>query len=273
MESSEASENLTDWGKVGAKFDLWVPYMMPVTDALISLLDLSPGNQILDLACGTGEPGLTIASRNPNTVQVLGVDAAEGMVAAAQAKAERQDLKNISFRVMPAEKLSLADATFDRLVARFGLMLFEDAAAGLDEMFRVLKPGGKLALSVWHTVETWRILNWMDATYSEHLPPKKRKPVDFAVRLGGDGVLETMLRQAGFAQTHVEVLPFDLKFESFDPLWRLVYDSGVYESQFSEIPVSQHAEVKSRLNELANDFRSGEELVVPHTCLVAVAER
>src|SRR3569832_2698382 len=95
------------------------PQLAPVGEALLEALAARPGDKILDIASCTGEPALTLARRQPH-VDIIGIDAAAGMVRAAQNKVKAEGLGNITFHTMPAEHLA-----FDRILCRFGVMLFE----------------------------------------------------------------------------------------------------------------------------------------------------
>ena len=138
-----------DWDRIAEKFDLWLPQIAPVGEALLEVLGARPGERIIDLASGTGEPALTLARRMQGRLEIIGTDAAEGMVRVAEAKAKKEKLRGISFKCMPAEHLTLADASFDRGLCRFGVMLFADSFKGLQELRRVLKTGGAFAIAVW----------------------------------------------------------------------------------------------------------------------------
>ena len=130
--------NQPDWDIIAAKFDVWLPHIAPVGEALLTALDAQPGDRILDLASGTGEPALTLARRLKGHASITGIDAADGMVQVAQAKAVKERLSGISFRCMPAEQLTFQDNSFDRVLCRFGVMLFTDPLQGLKEMRRVI---------------------------------------------------------------------------------------------------------------------------------------
>src|SRR3990167_1533993 len=75
-------------------------------------------------------PALTLARRLKGHANILGIDTADGMVRVAQAKVVKERLTGISFRCMPAEQLTLEDNTFDRVLCRFGVMLFTDPLQG-----------------------------------------------------------------------------------------------------------------------------------------------
>ena len=104
------SENTLDMGfdRMAKEFDQWLPFFEPSTDSLIAHASVSAGESILDIACGTGEPGLTLAERNPG-ISLLGIDAAEPMVNIARAKAAARGLANARFEVMKSPDLTVAD--------------------------------------------------------------------------------------------------------------------------------------------------------------------
>jgi SAM-dependent methyltransferase len=106
--------------------------------------DIQPGWRVLDVACGTGILARTIAERLGAKGSVVGLDLNEGMLQVAKRKAPA-----IEWRQGRAESLPFEAHSFDATVSQFGLMFFEDRRAALQEMARVLKPGGHLAVAVW----------------------------------------------------------------------------------------------------------------------------
>jgi SAM-dependent methyltransferase len=101
------------------------------------------GDRVLDVACGTGALSCAAAARVGARGSVVGLDPNEEMLAVARRKPARVD-----WRVGRAESLPFPDASFDAVVSQFGMMFFEDRAAALREMLRVLRPGGRLAVAV-----------------------------------------------------------------------------------------------------------------------------
>jgi len=92
-----SKENQSDWDKIAQKFDMWLPHIKPVGDLLLKSLNAKQGDNILDVASGTGEPALTLAREMGGKINITGIDAADGMIKVAQGKVEKESLSNISF--------------------------------------------------------------------------------------------------------------------------------------------------------------------------------
>jgi SAM-dependent methyltransferase len=140
------------WAGLSAGWEKWDAVIMdqlgPVGTAMIERLDIADDQQHLDIAAGTGEPGLTVARLAPRGHVVL-TDLSAEMLAIAARRAEAQGISNFETRVCSADDLPFSDATFDSISVRFGLMFFPDIARATAELTRVLKPGGRLCSSVW----------------------------------------------------------------------------------------------------------------------------
>lgn len=106
----------------------------------------SNSGRLLDVATGTGDLAIAAALRYPN-LKVDGVDIAISMLEVAQAKVDKRKLTGrVTLQSGDAENISFSDNTFDCVTAAFGVRNFENVQAGLNEMFRVLKPGGKIVI-------------------------------------------------------------------------------------------------------------------------------
>jgi SAM-dependent methyltransferase len=140
------------WARHSADWEKWDSLIMaqlaPVGTALIERLDIAENQQHLDIAAGTGEPGLTIAKLAPRGRVVL-TDLAAEMLEVATRRASAQGITNFETTVCSADDLPFADATFDSVSVRFGYMFFPDVATATAEFVRVLKPGGRLGSAVW----------------------------------------------------------------------------------------------------------------------------
>lgn len=167
-------------------------------DALLSLASPQQDERVLDIACGDGEPALTLARRVGPQGKVLGIDLAERMVEAARSHAKAAELENVSFEVMDAEQLSLPESTFDLVTCRFGLQIVTDPDLALEEMQRVLKPGGRVALAVWGLAERCPAIDVIIGPMLEHAEPDETGYLPTPFEMGGEGELAGMLRNIGF---------------------------------------------------------------------------
>ena len=132
--------------------DLTMEFLKPFGDEIIRQLNLKDTDVVLDIAAGTGEPGLTIASKLKSG-KVIITDLADDMLVIAHENATKKGIKNVEFNVCDACDLNFADNTFDAISCRMGFMFFPDMLLAAKEMVRVLKPGGKIATSVWEGPE------------------------------------------------------------------------------------------------------------------------
>jgi ubiquinone/menaquinone biosynthesis C-methylase UbiE len=129
--------------------DTWSEATRLLTDRLLAAAHLAPGQHVLDIACGTGEPALTIARVVGPTGSVVACDPAVGLLATAAERATEAGLTNVLIRQADAAALPYADESFDRVTCRLGLMYFLDPVQALAEMRRVLAPDGRAAVLVW----------------------------------------------------------------------------------------------------------------------------
>lgn len=124
----------------------------PLSQRMLDMAELAPGQQVLDLACGRGEPAIPAAWRVHPGGQVLAQDLEASMLALAQERAAAEGLPEglLQLREGNAEQLDgIADAQFDAVLLRWGLMYFNQPLAALRELRRVLKPGGRFVAALW----------------------------------------------------------------------------------------------------------------------------
>jgi len=140
------------WAALAPGWEKWDAVIMdqlaPVGAAMIERLGIAEDQQHLDIASGTGEPGLTVAKLAPRGRVVL-TDLAPEMLEIASRRARVQGITNVEAKVCSADDLPFPDATFDSVSVRFGYMFFPDLARATAEFARVLRPGGRLCASVW----------------------------------------------------------------------------------------------------------------------------
>jgi SAM-dependent methyltransferase len=120
-----------------------------VTEALVAYADPQRGMKVLDLASGTGEPAITIATRIAPTGQVTALDLSADLLAIASQRAGQRGLTNVITQQADAQQLPFPDQQFDLATSRFGVMFFPDIDRALQELHRVLKPGARACFAAW----------------------------------------------------------------------------------------------------------------------------
>jgi len=180
---------------------------MPVSAWMLDRLALQPGQVVLELAAGPGDTGLMAAELVAPGGELICSDASEEMLAIARRRARQQGIGNVRFRRLELEWIDLDAASVDAIACRWGLMFALDAGAALQEMRRVLRPGGRLALAVWDSVDhnPWaRIPTEAAVLLGHEKPPDPAAPNMFS--LGDRRILEDLLRGAGFLDLELEAV-------------------------------------------------------------------
>jgi ubiquinone/menaquinone biosynthesis C-methylase UbiE len=117
--------------------------------ATVSRLALAPGNTVLDLCCGAGASAIPASRSVGANGRVLGVDLAAPLLELARGKAAREGLTNVEFRAGDATRTQLPSGSFDAVVCVFGVFFARDMPAFVAEMWRMVRPGGTLAITTW----------------------------------------------------------------------------------------------------------------------------
>src|SRR5262245_22757198 len=117
--------------------------------ATIERLRLEQGARVLDVCCGSGASAIPAAERVGPEGAVLGIDLAENLLELARRKARARGLGNLEFRVADMLDLGLGERKFDAVVCVFGIFFVADMARAVRELWRVVRPGGKLAVTTW----------------------------------------------------------------------------------------------------------------------------
>jgi ubiquinone/menaquinone biosynthesis C-methylase UbiE len=128
---------------------LWQAQLAEAQSTLLALASPAPGERVLDIACGTGLVAFDAARAVGPDGRVLGVDLSGRMIDVARQRAAELQISNCSFLRMDAEALALPDASFDLVLCALGLMYMPDPEQSLREIWRVLRPGGRVGLAVW----------------------------------------------------------------------------------------------------------------------------
>ena len=171
-----------------------------VTDALVQYANPQPGMKVLDLASGTGEPAITLASKVGGEGHVTALDLSAELLQIADQRAQARELKNFSTRQGDVHDLPFRDHSFDLITCRFGVMFFDDSLKSLQEACRVLKPGGRACFLAWGPFEQPYWSSTMAVAHKYAGGPLMAAGGADMFRFAAPGSLSAALKQAGFAE-------------------------------------------------------------------------
>ena len=192
----------TRYGVTGPDF-FW-----PLGKALVRSAGIGAGERALDVACGTGAIASAAAEAG---ARVTAIDVSPGMVEAARAN-------GVDAHVMDAERLEFPDESFDHVLCGFALFFLPDPEQAVREWRRVLRPKGRLALSVFAGWDPrWR---WID----ELTPERLKRPL--GTMFDSEAELEAVLAPAGFEEIGFELAAHDLVFTGADEWWAWTWAHG-----------------------------------------------
>jgi ubiquinone/menaquinone biosynthesis C-methylase UbiE len=180
-------------------------------ERLLEAARVGPGQTVLDVACGTGVLAMSVAGKVGPQGSVVGLDINEGMLAVARTKDE-----NIDWRHGQAESLPFPDQSFDAVVSQFGLMFFENRQAAIGEMCRVLRPGGRLAIAVWDSLDNTPGYAAVTELLRRLFGKQAAQAIEAPYSLGDKQALQALLNQAGLTTARIETLPGTARFPSIE---------------------------------------------------------
>ena len=208
------TEQIADWnGEQGRR---WAEHQQRIDrmierygDAALQAAAAMPGEQVLDIGCGTGSTSLALARAVGPQGRVFGVDISQPMLAVATQRAAAHPELKLSFAEADASSAALPTGQ-DLLFSRFGLMFFADPAAALRHLRGHLKPGGRCAFVCWRTPRDnpWAMAPLMAARQALGITPPPADPLapgPFA--FADEQRLRGLLAEAGFGA--IELQRFD----------------------------------------------------------------
>lgn len=202
--------------------DLIMAWIAPVGEALIDGARLHDAAHLLDVAAGTGEPGLTAAARVPNG-KVTVTDLSKHMLDVAREHAARRGIRNFETRQCDADELPFDDESFDAVTCRFGFMFFPDVVLGLNEMARVARPGARICSAVWCAPERNPWATTIMGTIASHVDMPSPPPgAPGLFRCAGPGYMAQAYREAGLRNISEREVAGDLEFDSPEQYWTMM---------------------------------------------------
>jgi len=251
-----------------------VYYWQELTDALFEIAQLAPGQRVLDLASGTGDPALSIAQLVMPDGHVVITDISPQMTDIARENAEEVGVENVSFDVVDAHTMPYPDATFERVTCRLGVMFFWDCRKALGELRRVLKPGGVASFIAWGPAEQNEYMRTALGPFKRRSPmPTPAPGTPQPYRFAAPGSLGAELRAAGFSQVKEEARTVKLSWPGPPAeLWERMYEiSAPMRPYLNSFTPEVRAEAVKEVIEGFTAFYNGSEVVTHAPIVMASA--
>jgi SAM-dependent methyltransferase len=247
--------------------------LTPVREWLIRALGPKPGQTVLELGAGTGETGFEAAAIVADDGRLISTDFSPEMVEVARRRGSELGLGNVDYRVIDAERIELDSGSVDGVLCQSTYMLAGDPAAALAETRRVLRPGGRLALSVWGGPERnpWASIGGMILVERGHMPPPEPEaPGVFS--MASEERTRALLDAAGFRSVRTDEVPVRFGFRDLDDYEQWVIDvAGPFAMLVRGLPEDEREVLRTRLREAFVPFATDSGYELPGVALCAVA--
>jgi ubiquinone/menaquinone biosynthesis C-methylase UbiE len=191
----------------------------------IDCLSLKPGDRVLDVCCGSGASALPAARAVGPSGSVIGIDLSANLLQLGRRKASAEGLGNLEFRNGDMLNLSLAEAPFDAVVCVFGIFFVADMAAAVRELWRVVRPGGVLAITTWGP-------RWFEPAVSvfwnaiRDVRPDLYKGFNHWDRITDPSAVIALLHEAGVSDAHAVAEAGQHPIKSPEAWWSAMLGSG-----------------------------------------------
>ena len=256
------------WAGLSAAWEKWDALIMdqlgPVGAAMIERLDVADDQQHLDIASGTGEPGLSIARLAPRGRVVL-TDLSSEMLGVAARRAGAQGIANVETKVCSADDLPFGNDTFGSVSIRFGYMFLPDMAAATAEFARVLEPGGRLCSAVWTKPDEnpWTSL-LMQAIATETPIPPVDPDAPSMYRCAAAGAVGALYERAGLRAVEEWDVGIELVTDSPAEYWDVMSEHvSLAAAVLKRVDREQRQRIRASAIEKARAFEKDGAIRVP----------
>jgi SAM-dependent methyltransferase len=247
----------------------------PVTAALVEYAQPAPGMQVLDLASGTGEPAISLASRVGQQGHVTATDLSAGLLEIATHRAETRGLKNFAAQVADAHSLPFPDNRFDLATSRFGVMFFQDPLAALQELRRVLRPGARACFLVWGTFDQPYWQSMMGVVRRHVGGPLLEADAPDPFRFAEPGSLSAVLHSAGFNAVEEETRTLPWAWPGpVEEVWEYAQSVSVpFRPMLERVPAEEWPRVHAKVHAAVRQYWDGEKVAFGASVVLASGKK
>jgi ubiquinone/menaquinone biosynthesis C-methylase UbiE len=246
----------------------------PIHEWLVDHLDPRDGQRILEIAAGPGDTGFFAAER-VGKGRLVSTDISEAMVDVARKRGAELGVQNVDYRVLDAQAMDMADASFDGVICRWGFMLMPDPAAAFRECRRVLVPGGRLVFAVFTGPDDnpFASIPVRILVGAGHLPRLASGWQPGILALADRTRVQALLDDAGFASTRIEGVDMTWTFTTAGDYWAFLVDLTALGPLLRSLSDADRNAVRSGIDGRLASFTSADGISLPSRCWCGVAIR
>jgi ubiquinone/menaquinone biosynthesis C-methylase UbiE len=254
--------------------DLFMEFLQPIGDKIVDLLKVKSTDFVLDVASGTGEPGLTIAAKAKHGIVVI-TDLAEDMLEIAKENAAQRRIGNIETLSCDVCDLPFDDDIFDKISCRLGFMFFPDMLLAATEMSRVLKPGGKIATAVWNSPEKNFWITAMMGAINKNIDlPSPAPGAPGMFRCARVGLIADLFNQAGLKNISVTEVNLKLNVKTAETYWNVMTElAAPVVTALANVDERTRNKIKKEVIELVNQRYPTRDVLIDASSLVIYGEK
>jgi len=234
----------------------------PVTETLVDYAQPHTGMKVLDLASGTGEPAITLATRVGPDGHVTALDLSQDLLEIAEERARSRSLTNFTTRQADAHALPFPDESFDLATSRFGVMFFRDPVKALSELRRVLCPGARACFLAWGTFEQPYWQSMMGVVHRHAGGPLLAPDGPNPFRFAESGSLSDVLRRAGFQEVVEETRTVPWAWHGpAEEVWEQQRSVAVpFRPMLERVPEERWPAIHDEVHETVRQYSDGEKI-------------
>ncbi len=255
------------WDKAAAYYDqYWARQLEPAQDRMLALAAIGEGERVIDVACGTGLVTFRAAEATGPRGRVVATDISDVMADRVTAMAAGRNMLYVTAERSDAEEISWDAASFDVALCALGLMYVADPLRALEQMHRVLRPGGRVAVAVWGQRSR---CGWGDFRSSSGVSIPRSAPL--SLQLGGGDALHYALTRTGYSDIAVERMETTLSYVSGETACGAAFAGGPVALPYSRFDAATRDEVHAEYLSSIAEYRRGDGYEVPGEFVIARA--